>query len=174
MTIDQLSETEDQLHEEVIRLYKSEPSQIANNQLQVLFQKYRDVHLQYSLSAANDDEALKRALFLQWYSYSEPNYLTGLNDLDKTAEARVMDIVEDKLRNKSCDNELTWMFNYYASWDYIFEPYSDRPSITEFLAQRNDAQFPNSIDRIAMKKRGQMGHYWNSLTCFTEREENSP
>ena len=142
-----------------------------NEELKTVFVSYRQVHKQYSVLAKEQDEALKRGLFIQWYAITEPNYLTGIEQLDEEAEQSIIAIVEDKIQSNSLDSELRWMLNYYATWDHVFDRFNNRKGLVEFIVNRTDG-LPHDlvIDKVAMNKRGQMGIYWNSLNHFTKTE----
>jgi hypothetical protein len=81
---------------------------------------------------------LKRGLFIQWYACTEPNYLTGIEQLDEEAEKNIINIVEEKIQNNSLDSELKWMLNYYADWDYVFDRFKNREGLAELIANRTD------------------------------------
>jgi hypothetical protein len=57
------------------------------------------------------------------------------------------------------------MFSYYASWDYVFERFSEYQELQRKLKQAN-TELPKSINKQDMANRGQMGIYWNSLNTF--------
>ncbi|MDQ3534286.1 MAG: hypothetical protein M3421_01505 [Bacteroidota bacterium] len=68
-----------------------------------------------------DIEALKRGLFIQWYALAEPNYLTGIADVDEQAESKIIHLLSEVIINGNVDEELCWMLDYYPAWDWIFE-----------------------------------------------------
>ena len=117
-----------------------------------------------SLGVEAQIEALKRGLFIQWYSKTEPNYLTGINEIDFESEYKILKIIENKIEN--LDSELKWMLNYYGNWDFAFEKKKNLKKLERFIENITDEFFPKSINRIEMAKRGQMGEYWNSLNVF--------
>lgn len=159
MTTEQLAKAEMELCSKVLELYEKEQSE----KLESIFATYKEIHKRYSDLAKEQDEALKRGLFIQWYSITEPNFLTGINEIDEKAEENIIDIIEEKIQEKSLDNELKWMLNYYANWEFVFERFKNRQGLAELISNRKD--IPNNliIDKIEMNKRGQMGKYWNSL-----------
>ncbi len=116
----------------------------------------------------NNLEALKRGLFLLWYSTLEPIWLTGIGELDKKSEERIIKILDGRLKSESADYELDWMLNYYSHWDYIFERFSCFQNFQEKLKSEYKTKLPEELDRKAMEQRGQMGIYWNSLEIFNK------
>jgi hypothetical protein len=174
MTTEELASTETELYSTVLELYKKKQTEELNEKLKTVFALYRQVHNHYSDLAKGNDEALKRGLFIQWYAITEPNYLTGIKELDEVAEENIVDLIEEKIQNKSLDTELKWMLNYYATWDYVFDRFKNRKGLAELIVNRTD-RLPEGlvIDKEAMNKRGQMGTYWNSLNHFTNSETNA-
>jgi hypothetical protein len=174
MAIEQLAKTETELYSTVLDLYKKEQTEELNEKLKTVFASYRQVHIHYSDLAKEQEEALKRGLFIQWYACTEPNYLTGIEQLDEEAEKNIINIVEEKIQNNSLDSELKWMLNYYANWDYVFDRFKNREGLAELIANRTDGlPLGLDIDKTTMSKRGQMGTYWNSLNHFTNTETNA-
>lgn len=129
---------------------------------------YREIHHDYSRLAKSDLEALKRGLFLIWYSMSEPIWLTGIGELDKESEERIVKILDKRLKRGIIDYELDWMLGYYSDWDYVFERFKDFENFSNKLNSESKTELPKEIDREQMKQRGQMGIYWNSLTIFNK------
>ena len=168
MTIEQIANLETELYSTVLDLYKKGPTGELTERLKTVFDSYKQVHEHYSGLAKEQDEALKRGLFIQWYAMTEPSYLTGIGELNEEAEKNIIKLVEDKIQNNALDNELKWMLNYYANWDFVFERFKISKGLVELIANRTD-DLPVGliIDKIAMNKRGQMGAYWNSLNHFT-------
>lgn len=174
MTTEQLANTETKLYSTVLELYQREQSDEINERIKAVFASYKQVHKHYSDIAKKDDEALKRGLFIQWYACTEPNYLTGIEELDEEAEKNIIDLIEMKIQNNSLDTEIKWMLNYYATWDFVFDRFKNRKGLAELIANKTDGlPFGLVIDKIAMNKRGQMGTYWNSLNHFTNKETNA-
>ena len=163
MTTEQLANTETELYSTVLDLYKKEQKEELNEKLKTVFAAYRQVHKHYSDLAKENDEALKRGLFIQWYAITEPEYLTGTEELDEEAEENIIDLIEEKIQNNSLDSEIKWMLNYYATWDYVFDRFKNRKGLAELIANRTDGlPLGIVINKAAMKQRGQMGRYWNS------------
>ena len=168
MTIEQLANIETNLYSTILNLYKNEQTEELTERLKTIFASYKQVHRDYSNLAKEQDEALKRGLFIQWYAMTEPSFLTGIGELDEEAEKNIIYLVEEKIQNNSLDTELKWMLNYYANWDYVFDRFKICKGLAELIANSTDGlPIGLIIDKIVMNKRGQMGDYWNSLSHFT-------
>jgi hypothetical protein len=125
--------------------------------------EYSEIHFEYSILAQTDIEALKRGLFILWYSIAEPTFLTGIGKLDSHAENRIIRTLNTVLIENSCDYELEWMLDYYSAWDYVFQRYVGFEYFQNRLKRNSKIDLPNVIDNNKMKERGQMGIYWNSI-----------
>ena len=168
MNLEQLAQRENNLCLVVTELYHQKQSAENDEKLREVFTSYKHIHQQYSEMAEMDTEALKRALFIQWYALTEPNYLSGINTVDEQAEIKVITILNDLIVRNAVDPELIWMLNYYATWDYVFDRFPTHVNLKAFVANVNLDTLPEKIDRKAMGKRGQMGKYWNSLDRYKE------
>ncbi|MEL1244430.1 hypothetical protein AAEO56_09175 [Flavobacterium sp. DGU11] len=132
-----------------------------------VFDQFKNIHVHYAAMCGKDLEALKRAVFLMWYSRVEPAFLSGINELDLDSVSKTMESLNDCLKNSIIDSELEWMINYYSNWGYLFEDFKHLDSINEFLLKEpEESKLPLSINQDIMKNRGQMGRYWNSLNRF--------
>ena len=47
-----------------------------------IFDEYKSIFNQYAKAHKENLEALKRCLFLYWYSLTEPGYFTGIKEFD--------------------------------------------------------------------------------------------
>ena len=166
MKIEELAIEENKLYEIVIKIYNEKPSVENNYKLQEVFKKYNEIHKFYSDLAEENIEALKRGLFIQWYSIAEANYLTGINEIDSQSKYKILNAIENSFEN--LDFELKWMLNYYGIWDYAFEKNEKLPKLENYLKNVTKEYFPKIINREEMNKRGQMGMYWNSLDVFNK------
>lgn len=152
-TLAYLSNKELSLCAEVGHLYASPPSSTSQARLQQVFSQYRDIHSEYVALIDDSTEALKRAVFIQWYALSEPNYLTGIGTLDEASKQKITEALKRQIKASS-DDELRHMLGYYLLWDYVF------PSI-----DKGDLGDVNETKVLGMhtKNRGQMGTYWASI-----------
>jgi hypothetical protein len=127
-----------------------------------IFDQYKEIHSEYAKLNKSDLEALKRGLFLIWYSRTEPSCYTGIADLDPDAEKAIIQTLNRRINKNVTDYELDWMLSYYSSFEFVFEQFRDYKSFYTKLTYKK-VKMPNSIDREEMTTRGQMGIYWNSL-----------
>jgi len=129
----------------------------------------REIQWSYSTVAATDSpdslEALKRGLFLTWFECAEPAYLTGIRNLNSTANVAIIDRLEEALTATTADRELTEMVAYYFQ---VSEWCLDRYHIG--AATRAVAGKPRSLtfltsdaQRATYHNRGLMGNYFLSL-----------
>jgi hypothetical protein len=167
MALQELANKEDALYNKVIDLYRQPQSDHTNEALRDIFHEYRKIHQSYAELSLTDNEALKRGLFIQWYALSEPNYLTGIADLDENAENKIIQALDDRIEAGNVDDELIWMLNYYSSWDWIFERLTSFKGFNSKIVNEHNNHLPNIVDREEMTQRGQMGKYWNSLAKFS-------
>lgn len=122
------------------------------------------------LAARADDpaaalEALKRAVFLAWYSMVEPAPLTGIPVLAERLVREVFEQLASVLRTGAGDEELRWMLAWYASvFDYPFEYYAVAPHVERFVAGEDArAWTAHRGERGRFAARGLLGSYWSSL-----------
>jgi hypothetical protein len=123
--------------------------------------EYRNIFLAYSESVLNL-EALKRAIFLQWYSIAEPFVYTGLKDFDRHTQKNNLQVFIKYEDEGKIDIEFCMMFlHYYAISDWYFNNFFDfSPIVARLLDKKKEYAnfiFPEMINR------GQMGRYWQSL-----------
>jgi len=102
------------------------------------------------------------------YALSEPNYLTGISDLDKPAENEILKNLDHLISAEKIDSEFIWMLNYYSSQQWwIFDRISSFKGFDKKIVNEGNNKLPVTIDKEAMKLRGQMRRYWNSLSAFS-------
>ncbi|AZB29335.1 hypothetical protein [Chryseobacterium balustinum] len=124
--------------------------------------EYKFIHQRYADMSSIDIEALKRGLFINWYSICEPTFLTGISDLDENAENKIIEEINERLKNNNIDFELIWMIDYYKNWIFAFSRFE---KYELFYSKIINEEFieKTKIDRSNMENRGQMGLYWNSV-----------
>ena len=83
----ELNNQESKLLNSVIEIYKADKTK-SNLYLprDEIFNEYSLVHEIYSKLSSKSIDALKRGLFIQWYCYTEPQYLTGIGNLKRDNE----------------------------------------------------------------------------------------
>lgn len=100
-------------------------------QEQGVFQEYRQIHQEYAALAGFKrarvirNEALKRALFLSWYSELEPASLTGLADLDEDITTELYGILSKILERGWMNEELEWMLRHYMQCEWVLLQYTE-------------------------------------------------
>jgi hypothetical protein len=113
-------------------------------------------------------EALKRALFIQWYAMSEPSCYTGIFDTDPDAQVKVFNRLDEMTKHAKLDFELCYMLSwYYKVTDWYFDRQKNIPYLKKFL---NETPYETPCFRMSdFDNRGQMARYWQSLsTGITE------
>lgn len=163
MTLSELAKEEGRLLTEVRDITGSMEEKHAQMEQLGVFDAYARVHAAYAdLAADGDTEALKRALFLQWYAVSEPACFTGLFEMEPEAERRVLERLDHLAGADSLDAELQWMLPYYhAISDFHFDTSEGLPSLKRWLHEHARDHFPEERVRDAtLDERGQMGMYW--------------
>lgn len=161
MNIEELANKELELYSKLL-LFEG-TLEIKKQQIQEfgIFEAYRDIFNQYSKLIKTNIEALKRGLFLMWYSKLEPSCYTGIEGICKKSEENIIKTLNRHLKSNISDFELNWMISYYSNWDYFFEEFKDYDAFQNKL--KVEVELPATIDLNKMEKRGQMGIYWNSI-----------
>ena len=135
---------------------------IDQDYLIILNAEFNDIFDKYSSLSTDNLEALKRGLFLIWYNVSEPEFLTGISELNQLSKYKIINLIENLIIQNRIDYELDWMLSHYKNWDYVFEPFKSNNIFYNYLIN-SETEFPEIINRESMAQRGLMGKYWNSL-----------
>ncbi|MCU7552850.1 hypothetical protein OCK74_27270 [Chitinophagaceae bacterium LB-8] len=167
MNLVELANRERELYEVVTSLQGTMEEKIKQLKERGVFEEYRRIHQQYAQLHNQETEALKRGLFLTWYSTVEPPCFTGIKELDSAAENQIISTLDRQLEQGIIDYELDWMLSYYANLEFAFERFKGYESLQKKL-QNPPLELPRHIDNEGMLKRGQMGLYWNSLEVFNK------
>jgi hypothetical protein len=122
-------------------------------------EQYEQIHFEYATMSRSSMEALKRGLFLIWYSRLEPEFMSGISTLRQEAIDELFTYTIWRLENNDIDAELAWMLSYYANWDFLF---ADNHTLHTHLIERQKTVRPQ-IDAAQMVDRGTMGLYWTTL-----------
>ncbi|MES2448389.1 MAG: hypothetical protein V4546_14480 [Bacteroidota bacterium] len=167
-----------------LKLYNSIPNNLnfGDNQLEVdgTFAKYRNLHVDYFqlLITTSDEiiklEALKRLIFLSWYSYTEPSIFNGIESLKNEIIFNSYSILNDYIRADKLDEELEWMLKFYANWDWAILDFSENrlSELTNFVktVDTSISTYPKQkLPQGTMSSRGQMGLYWISMQVEIEK-----
>jgi len=129
-----------------------------------IYKRWRDIFEGYvHLASAGDIEAVKRALFFLWYQCSEPNALSGINNLDDNLVEKALLIVNSIAENEDLDMELKWMLPYYyAVTNWYFERFKGLNSLLK-ASKRNENLWETEKSKSIFGNRGQLGEYWSSI-----------
>jgi len=161
MSIQKLAEKEHQLNLIVTSLKGTIEEKEAQIFKLKLPEEFKKLHFEYAEFSNENIEAIKRGLFLYWFSLSEPMFLTGIFEIDKVANEKIIKNIEKIIDADKIDYELSWMLSYYKEWDWIFENYKSHKKFYTGLLSSN-VSLPK-INKEQMLNRGLMGNYWNSL-----------
>jgi hypothetical protein len=112
-------------------------------------------------------EALKRAIFLLWYAWAEPGFLTGMiADLDPEVIHRVLDRLDAMVRTEAVDDELRRMLAWYGQVEALpFEQHPEHAQTLGFLRLvMQEARHLPERSAADWARAGSMGRYWASVT----------
>ena len=114
-----------------------------------------------------DVEAMKRAIFLVWYRVADPEWITGIMNLDRQAVREIFRIANEAAGSGQLDTELTWMLPYYYSVADWYLP-------LEFdglkkASVRNTRLWMTGCIESSFTNRGQLGQYWESIQANLQR-----
>ena len=123
-----------------------------------VYNKYKLIHDSYTV--VQDIEALKRAVFIQWYAVIEPGNYTGIGLLNTENEKKNILRLNNAIELGNMDTEFKLMLcHYYTIADWYFDSFKEINSLKKYLEKPDTG----SVRRSLMINRGQMGVYWNSL-----------
>ena len=134
---------------------------------------WKDLHgdcLRMAAARTSDSrEALKRALFIQWFEVAEPFFLTGILDIDDQSNATVIELVDEAMQVGD-DAELWQM----VAWDGQVAEYAfgstailvtpPRTFLQALTAGTGLGWLTSDRQRQSCITRGSMGAYFGSLT----------
>jgi hypothetical protein len=132
-----------------------------------VYARYLTIYSEYQAlltSPACSLEALKRVVFLCWYSKTEPLMFTGLARIPSDMPS-VYPLLDRDRASAEPDPELSRMLPwYYFITDFAFPNLAAAPHLASFLASADPhAYLSRPSDERRMENRGQMGEYWDSL-----------
>ncbi|NUO63194.1 MAG: hypothetical protein HOQ11_17285 [Gemmatimonadaceae bacterium] len=136
-----------------------------------LYAEYPAIFATYNDIARDADdpatalEALKRAVFIAWYGFTEPPVQSGIAELPESAIRATLEALDRAIRSGRADDELQWMLAWYhASFGYVFEHFGPVRSLDEFIAHvpANEA-LAHREERSRFAGRGQLGVYWSAV-----------
>lgn len=160
-----LAREEDRLLRQVRSLKGTMEAKTAELEALGVFSAYAAIHRRYvELAEDGSLEALKRALFLQWFGVVEPPFLTGISDLDRESVRRTGALVEGLCASKTVDDELGWMLPYYFRIaDWAFPPPEECPHLSTYCETNKPQGLVQPQPGAQLEGRGQMGDYWQSM-----------
>jgi hypothetical protein len=176
--LDELSRQELVIYQRAQNVVGSMEEQTRLMRAQGLFEQYKAIHSAYWEVARQttvfevQQEALKRLVFLNWYSLLEPSCFTGVDELEPGAMQGAFGLLNNYLVEGKLDEEFTWMLSFYSCWEWIILHFAE-PKLPQLVA------FVNAVDTSilhvpkgqllqgAMENRGQMGRYWRSMGAET-------
>jgi len=161
-----LTKKEIELYSVVVGLRGTMEERSAQLRDKGVFDAYKQIHSCYADNADEDLESLKRGLFIQWYSMTEPSCFTGIGELDSSSEKKIIKQIDKLIKHARVDSELSWMLKYYFTWDHVFERFEEYDRLRDWIKNVAGADLPDEINRDEMSRRGQMGQYWASSDHF--------
>jgi hypothetical protein len=153
------------------RLYSSLPAHSRSSDSDVeslIYRSYTTIVDGYlELARQGDSEALKRAVFLWWYSVAEPMHLTGIPEFtprQNDATARLLRDAVGAGTDAEFERMLAW---YYCITDWQFEQLVP-DLIATFDRMSTAARGPDGVITLELvnvdQPRGQLTIYFRSMT----------
>jgi hypothetical protein len=191
MTLEELTALEDEWQRRLPVAAVGDPMD-SDQQIEIL-QAWRRIFGYYVIEAREGEvEFLKRALFLYWYSLSEPSELNGLYMLEDVLVIEMLERVNDIAKRGELDTEFMWMLPwYYSIADYYLDRFEGNHELKEVSKANMDVYMPKDIQpgsiesyrdlkealarkvsldpweemclKSSFSNRGQMGYYWKSI-----------
>lgn len=169
--LDELARQELALQRQVCHASGTAAAINSSLQQQGVFAAYRQIHQAYVALASfkqerhTRNEALKRAIFLNWYSQLEPAALTGLADLDEHQITEAYFVLNKIIEKDWLTNEQAWMLQHYAGWSWAILQYTENKihALSNWVvaASSKAAPMPSpAILQQSMQRRGLMGLYF--------------
>lgn len=163
MNIESITSQENNLLN-LIHQYKGKMAAMTDEmQKDGIFQRYAIIHKAYVQTAINENnvEALKRAIFIQWYSLSEPSCFSGIYELDENGEKQALDMLEKLVEEDKVDSEFeSMLFHYNAVCDITFLKNIKLKQSLDRISEQDSIQ---KLSKYSFENRGQMGEYWRSV-----------
>ncbi|WP_420379375.1 hypothetical protein [Gilvibacter sp.] len=163
MKLEILSKQELDLHEKVLKLEGTLEEKSDKVVYFGISKQYMEIYQSYSELVAENIEAVKRGLFISWYSKVEPIGLTGIGFLQREAEEQIFRNIDQRLGSKNVDFELEWMLDHYSAWNFAFGSISEFSNLKKQLEREIKIVPPSLVEMSEMNGRGQMGLYWKSF-----------
>ena len=183
--LDQLAAQEDELYAQMQAAHQESTRTIFDAIYDRVTAEYTQVYHRYVevLRATNDPavrlEALKRTVFLRWYIFTEPDWISGVGMPMPADAAIVFDALNELIGHCQLDEEFDWMLAWYADygWDFALQPLEEeggpRPNMSTFLREKKVLSedvssdyraIPSYVDPGTLTGRGQLSAYWLHMT----------
>lgn len=108
-------------------------------------------------------EALKRAVFLTWYSFKEPSIESGIAELPESSVRDVIRSLDSAISGGRTDDELRWMLAWYnRHFGYVFEHFGPVRDLDTFVQDVVLDDIASYVAASAFTGRGQLGVYWSA------------
>jgi hypothetical protein len=134
--------------------------------------EFETIYLSYvSLLKEHDRplEALKRAVFLQWYAFIEPFHITGAGQLPDEEQQFVMEQFERAREEGWVDEEAIYMLHWY------FDKWASQPSLGQLLGESHRAiDLTKHLSTTELARRGMMGQYFDEMAKGQIETANDP
>lgn len=109
-------------------------------------------------------EALKRAVFLVWYSFNAVSVDSGISELAESTVREIMGTLDSLLTHGEGDDELRAMLAWYRdSLGYPFEYYGPVRALDPFIRDVTIDDARTKLRQSHFACRGQLGVYWTQL-----------
>jgi hypothetical protein len=110
-------------------------------------------------------EALKRAVFLAWWSVNALPVETGLAELPESEVRELMLVLERAIHAGAVDEELRLMLAWYReTFGYPFDHYGPVRPLDEFIGELSSADVREQGSAVIRRHdRGQLGRYWSRV-----------
>lgn len=110
-------------------------------------------------------EALKRAVFLAWYSFNALPVVSGIAELPESSVRDVMRELDAAIASQRADDELRRMLRVYReTFGYPFEHFGPVRLLDQFLDEEpSTGEAPSSAGAAAFEGRGQLGEFWRAM-----------
>jgi hypothetical protein len=120
-------------------------------------------------SASENDparlEALKRAVFLVWYSFTVPSTESGISELAETSVRDIMAALQWSIEHGPTDEELRLMVAWYRdTFAAPFEFFGPVKGLDAWIRDVSSDDARTALASSTWTNRGQLGVYWASVT----------
>ena len=127
-----------------------------------IYEEYEKIYSDYLAyyKATNDLEALKRALFIQWYSVAEPGPLSGIGDIPHEKCEEVFGHVCSLIASEA-DIELKMMLSLMIDiTEWFFDEFENGKRLRDMIGIPHYEEIRTALSGFLYSNRGQMGYYF--------------